>query len=814
MLYADIIIPLALPKNFTWLIPNEWADKQLIGCRVEVLLGKSKRYAGIVKKLHHNAPATFQPKSIINIIDEEPLIYEKQLQLWEWIAQYYMCTEGEVMQAALPAHFKLTSETILIYNEDAEGDFHHLNDQAFLVAEALHIKKELKLTEVQHILDNKQVYTIIKQLIDAQICLVSESLHKKYKEKKDTFISLDPKYINEEQLAALLNSNWSKAPKQLELLLAFIHIQKTESEITQKLLLTKAGGTGAQLKSLIDKKILIAKKRSVDRLINPPPFISIDFQLSNAQQLAYQQIKNVFNKQNVCLLNGITASGKTQLYIKLIEEQLIKGNQVLYMLPEIALTGQIIRRLQKHFGGNIAVYHSKFNHNERVELWNKVKSGQIKIILGARSALFLPFQNLSLIIIDEEHDTSFKQQDPAPRYHARDTAIYYASLFQSKVLLGSATPSIESYYNAQQKKYGLVELTERFGDAQLPDIHIIDTKIFPTKDRSKFILSPPLLEEIATVLQKKEQAILFQNRRGYTLHQICATCGWIPHCEHCDVTLTYHKTKNQLQCHYCGSLYALVYACGACRSHQFIQRSFGTEKIEELLAEYFPQARIARMDIDSIRGKHDHEKLIHLFEQHRIDILVGTQMVVKGFDFEKVSLVGIVDADALLNFADFRVNERASQLVQQVGGRAGRKDANGKVLIQTSNPQHPVLLYAQQHNYMAFVEQELTNRETFNYPPFTRILMLRFKHRHKEIAEQTSQLMLQLLSTYKDYITGPAEPVINRIQNKYIYELMIKLPKDKSLMQKIKNSIEDAIAIIHNKKGFSTVHIVTDMDAC
>lgn len=812
MLYADIIIPLALPKNFTWLIPDGWANKQLIGCRVEVLLGKTKRYAGIVKKTHHTKPIGFEPKSIINIIDDEPLVYEKQLELWEWIAEYYMCTEGEVMQAALPAHFKLTSETILTYNEDAENSFTHLDDNAFLVAEALHIKKELKLTEVQQILDNKNVYAVIKQLIDAQICFAQESLHKKYKEKKDTFINLQSKYNNETNLAELLNANWSKAPKQLELLLAFIHLYKIEPDITQKQLLTKAGATASQLKALIDKNILIAEKRSVDRLPNLPPLSTINYQLSTAQQQAYQKIQNVFQEKPVCLLHGITASGKTEIYIKLIEEQLSQGKQTLYMLPEIALTGQIIRRLQKHFGGNVAVYHSKFNPNERVELWNKVKSGQIKIILGARSALFLPFKDLSLIIIDEEHDTSFKQQDPAPRYHARDAAIYYASLYNAKILLGSATPSIESYYNTQQKKYALVELTERFGEAKLPKIEIIDTKIIPTKDHSRVILSPILLENIATVLQKKEQAILFQNRRGYTLHQICATCGWIPHCEHCDVTLTYHKTKNQLQCHYCGTLYNLIYTCAACGSHKFVQRSFGTEKIEELLAEHFPQARIARMDIDSVRGKHDHEKLIQLFEQHRIDILVGTQMVVKGFDFERVSLVSIVDADALLSFANFRVNERAFQLIQQVSGRAGRKDANGKVVIQTSNPKHSVLALAQQHNYTAFVEQELLNRKQFSYPPFTRILMLRFKHKHKDIAEQSSQLMLQLLSTYKNYITGPAEPVINRIQNKYIYELMIKLPKDKLLMQNIKQNIENAIAVIHNKKGFSNVHIVPDVD--
>ncbi len=811
-LFAEVLIPLALPKNYTWAVPEHLKDSVKEGCRVEVVL-KNKKYAGLLKRLHSDAPAAFEPKEILNILDNEPIVFPQQLKLWEWISNYYLCSEGEVMQAALPTHFKLSSETILLYNEDAGEDFSDLDNDEFLVSEALLLKKELKLTEVQQILDASHVYPVIKRLIDKKICFVWEELKTTYKEKKETYVLLNPTYNNEEQLGELLN-NWSRAPKQMELLLAFLHLIKTEGEVTQPALLKKSGASLAQLKGLTDKNILLVEKRSVDRLKQLPKNIVIDFELSPAQKKSLQEIKVSFENKNVCLLHGVTSSGKTQVYISLMEEALRKGKQVLFMLPEIALTAQIIRRLQKHFGGYILIYHSKFSQNERVEIWNKVKSGEAKIILGARSSLFLPFQELGLIICDEEHDASYKQQDPAPRYHARDAAVYFASLFNAKVLLGSATPSLESYYNASTGKYGLVELNERYGNMDMPVIEIVDTRLIKTTDKSKVIISPRLQESIESSLEHNRQVILFQNRRGYSPYQVCQVCGWIPHCKYCDVSLSYHKTKGKLVCHYCGTVYPLVQTCEACGNHLFAQQNFGTERIEEELQELFPEAKISRMDVDSVKGKHGHDALIQLFEQHKIQILVGTQMVVKGLDFENVELVGILDADAILGFTDFRVNERGFQLMEQVSGRAGRKDIAGKVLIQVRNVNHPVLLKVQQHDYKSFYTEEIEARKQFSYPPFTRIINILFRHKDKDTVAGAAQNFAAQLKPYlAQYMIGPAQPVVGKVRNLFLMELMLKLPKNAGLIQQCKHLIYTSTAMMHADKKYRSVQVIPDVDA-
>ncbi|MEN9297869.1 MAG: primosomal protein [Bacteroidota bacterium] len=810
IVYAEIIIPLALPLNYTWAIPKAFQERVQPGIRVEVMLGKSKKYAGIIKKIHHNKPEAFEPRDIINILDHEPIIHQEQLAFWEWMANYYMCTEGEIMQAAIPANLKLSSESILVWNEERNLNFSDLTDNEYIVAEALELKKELRLSEVQELLDVTHVYPIIKKLIEKEVCYVWEELKEKYKEKKQTYISLHPHYKDEEKLAELLNS-WTKAPKQMELLLAFLHLQRTEGEVIQNELLKKSNATAAQLKGLVDKGILLSEKRSTDRINYGDRSVVINFTLSAAQEKALSEIRSAFVEKSVCLLHGVTASGKTQIYTKLIEEQIKEDKQVLYMLPEIALTAQIIRRLQEYFGGHIAIYHSKFNANERVEIWNKVKSGEIKVILGARSSLFLPFKNLSLIIADEEHDGSYKQQDPAPRYHARDAAVYYANLFRAKVLLGSATPSVESYSNCEQDKYGLVQLTERFGDAQLPAIELIDVKKFQQKGKIAF--TEPMLEAIQQSLQQKKQVILFQNRRGYAPYLICNTCGWIPQCKNCDVTLTYHKFKNKLTCHYCGTHYPVIHTCAACGSHDFTQKNFGTEQIEELLNEYFPEARIARMDYDSVKGKHDHDSLIKQFEQQKLDILVGTQMVVKGLDFDHVNLVGIIDADGILGFTDFRVNEKAYQLMEQVSGRAGRKDELGKVLIQVSNTRHPVLSFVQQHQYEALYKYEIDNRKQFGYPPFTRLIQLTFKHKEKHIAEEAAHVLMKGMSAnFLKEMAGPAQPVVDRIRNQYLWEVLMKLPKDVQRIQQCKREILQQIVIIQSNKRYKAVRIIINVD--
>ena len=808
--YAEVILPLALPKTYTYAVPESFASKIKIGCRVEVVLGKNKRYAGIVKFISKEAPL-YETKPILNVLDDEPVLYPQQLKLWNWMSSYYMCSEGEVMAAALPAHFKLSSETIVLFNEDYGDDFTDLNNDEYLVAEALQIKTQLSLSEVQQILDITHVYPVIKNLIEKKVCIVWEALSERYKSKKENFILFNPAYDNEDALSDLMN-NWTKAPKQLELLLSYLHLIKTEGEVTQTQLLKKSGASAAQLKGLSDKNILLIEKRSVDRIKAMPKSMETNFDLSIAQQKALGEVEQSFTTKNICLLHGITSSGKTQLYIKLIEAYFNKGKQVLYLLPEIALTAQMIRRLQLHFGGNIAIYHSKFNNNERVELWNKIKTGEIRIVLGARSALFLPFKDLGLIVVDEEHDSSFKQQDPAPRYNARDAAVYYASLFDAKVLLGSATPSVETYFNTQKDKYGLVELNERFGGILLPEIEMIDTR--KVVQKGKVMLSPQLKEAVEKTVANGRQVILFQNRRGYSPYLICGTCGYLPQCKNCDVTLTLHKYSNKLHCHYCGTTYPKIVECPACGTVSWIEKNFGTEKIEEMLETEFPNLRVARMDVDSVKGKTAHDSLIKLFEQQRIDVLVGTQMVVKGLDFEKVSLVGILDADGLLSFADFRVNERAFQLMEQVSGRAGRKEERGKVLIQTTQVNHPVLQFVQQHDYKKMYEYELENRRQFFYPPFSRIIQITLKHKVKEVVDDIAEkLGAALQKDLHNFVVGPAAPVVSRIRNQYLMELLIKLPLDMKQIQRYKQVIRNHFNLLLAEKRFKGVVMIADVDA-
>ena len=816
--WAEIILPLALPTIYTYAVPVHLIQQAQPGCRAEVVFGKNKKYAGIIKTIIQTKPA-YKTKQILNVLDDAPMLYPQQLQLWKWMSDYYMCSEGEVMAAALPANFKLSSETVLIYNEETGDEFSNLSGDEFLVAEALLMKKQLQLTEVQQILDATHVYPVIKKLIDKKICFAWEELTERYKIKLEKYVLLNPRFDNEESLSKILN-DWKGAPKQMELLLAYLHLQKTAGDVIQTALLTKAGATAAQLKGLCDKQILLVEKRSIDRIKSLPKNIQLDFELSQMQQDCLAKTRELFKEKSVCLLHGVTGSGKTQIYIKLIEEYFSKGMQVLYLLPEIALTAQIIRRLQKHFGGNIAIYHSKFNNQERVELWNKIRTGEVKMLLGARSALFLPFKNLGLIIVDEEHDASYKQQDPAPRYNARDAAIYYASLFGAKVLLGTATPSLESYFNALQNKYGLIYLSERYGGLQLPVIEIINTRQVAQKarpdgpvGRGKVMISPQLKEAIQQAVSSDRQVILFQNRRGYNPYLICGACGYIPQCIHCDVSLTLHKYSNKLHCHYCGSTYPKLVVCPACGSNDWLEKNFGTEKIEEQLEEDFAANKIARMDVDSVRGKTAHDNLIRLFEQHRLDILVGTQMVVKGLDFDKVSLVGILDADGLLSFADFRAHERAFQLMEQVSGRAGRKHEQGKVLIQAVNVKHPVLQLVQQHDFEKFYAYEIANRKEFFYPPFSRIVMLVLKHKDKILVTAAAEKLATLLrQDLGNYVVGPAAPVIGRVRNQYLMELMIKLPKEPGMSMTYKKVIRNHINLMQSEKNYRAVQIVVDVD--
>ena len=812
--FAEIIIPLHLPRNYTWEIPDYLVKDARIGLRCEVSL-RNKKYTGIIKKLFDRAPDAFTPIPIYSLLDKQPIVTPVQLKLWEWIADYYQCSEGDVMQASVPSNFKLSSESVIRLEENAENKDLDLDftDEEFMLAEALQIRGELRFPEVQQILEGRRVYPVVKKLIDRGICYIEESLKEKYKAKKAIFISFHPDYQKEANLEPLLN-NWKGAPAQLKILMLLRHMTLGEGDVLQSALLKKAETALSTLKALLDKNILVAQTRSITRLPLMPPFIEMDFSLTEPQQKAYDQLRESMQQKHVNLLHGVTASGKTHIYLKLMEQALRAGKQVLYMLPEIALTAQIIRRLQHHFGGHVAVYHSRFNPNERVELWEKVRKNEVQIILGARSSLLLPFKDLGLIIVDEEHDSSYKQQDPAPRYNARDAAIYYGTLFENcPVLLGSATPSLESYYNATHGKYGLVSLTQRYESVAMPVIELDDLNMIPREIPRPILISPELERQIHATLKSHKQVILFQNRRGYSPYQICNSCGWIPQCKHCAVSLTYHKGRNKLICHYCGTEYPLVTTCAACGSHDFQRKKFGTEQIEEAVAALFPKARVARMDYDSVKGKYSHDAMIQLFESQKIDILIGTQMVVKGLDFEHVSLVGILDADGLLNFADFRVAERAFQLMEQVSGRAGRKDGKGRVLIQVSNIHHPVLGYVKSHDYLAMYDEELGHRKAFRYPPFTRLIRLIFKHREsptaREAAGRVSQALRRLASIE---VLGPAAAPVERVRGQYLWEILIKVPKDPGQLQRCRTIIDQQIAVLQSTKAFARVLVTSDVD--
>jgi primosomal protein N' (replication factor Y) len=814
-LFVEVIIPLALPKNYTWRVPESLKPQIAPGKRVEVLLGKTKRYAGIIKTILEQAPENVIPKDIVQVLDDEPILHPVQLAFWSWLAKYYICTEGEVMQAAVPANLKLSSEGILCWNETASlPDPLLLSEHEYILAEALEIKKTLRIAEVQQLLDITDVYRVIKKLIEKDYCFIWEELKQKYQPKTIQYIDLHPQYQSEAAQEKLLNDWGSAAPKQMEVFLALLHLQHTEgvAAVSRAALLEKSGASAAQLKALVNKGILVTRQQSTSRISSPSKILEIPFTLTPIQQEAFHSIESEFTKKSVCLLHGVTASGKTEIYTQLAIGCLQKGEQVLYMLPEIALTAQMIRRLQKSLGGYVLVYHSKFNANERVEIWNRVKSGEPLVILGARSALLLPFQQLKLIICDEEHDASYKQQEPAPRYHARDAAIWLATQFSAKVLLGSATPSLESYFNAIEKKYGLVQLLERYNNWTLPVIDIVEFAKQGKVSGIQRIITPALQVQMREALQQKKQVILFQNRRGYAPYQICTTCGWIPTCNQCNVSLTYHKFKNQLSCHYCGKQYPIVQTCAACGLHDFNKKNFGTEKVEELVNELFPEARVARMDYDSVKGKYEHDTLIKLFEQRQIDIMIGTQMVVKGLHFDEVSLVGIIDGDGLLQFADFRVNERAFQLMEQVSGRAGRKEGGGKVILQIHQRYHPVIDWVKQHDYAGFYTFEIDKRKQFGYPPYTRLIKLICKHKEDALAADACLALQQAIIKTGCWISAPSQPPVNRVRNQFIWELLLKLPKNQAQIQQIKVAIQQSIVAVQTHAHFRSVRIFADVD--
>ncbi|MEM7102503.1 MAG: primosomal protein N' [Bacteroidota bacterium] len=810
--YVDVILPLAIPKLYTYTVPDEFKVKAQRGVRVEVQFGRNKIYSALIYKTHEDQPA-YSSKPIISILDSQPIVNDFQLKLWDWMSSYYCCTKGEVMHAAFPAGLKLASETRILLSPDFNDDFTGLSDKEYLVTEALTLQNELSIDDIQKILNQKTVYPIINSLLVKEVILVKEELKTKFRPRTVSCVRLAEPYRSDpETLKSAFEAIGTRAIKQVSTLMAFIQLSRIKERITKKDLTETVDTNQNIIKNLQKKGIFEIYDVEVSRIGKYEDEIIGKFELSAQQAKALIETKANLEERNVCLIHGVTGSGKTELYIELIQEVINSGKQVLYLLPEIALTAQIINRLQKVFGDDIAVYHSKLNNNERVEIWHLTHAGK-PIILGARSALFLPFKDIGLIVIDEEHDPSYKQQDPAPRYNGRDCAIFLAHLHGAKVVLGTATPSVETYSNAKNGKYGLVEMTSRFGGIQMPEIEIINTAEEVRKKKMKSHFTSRLLEELEAALERGEQAILFQNRRGYAPTMRCETCGWNAMCINCDVSLTYHKYTSNLRCHYCGYQTKQPTTCAACGSHELKIQGFGTEKIEDELKIFLPDAKVGRMDWDTVRGKHGHQKIIHNFEEKRIDILVGTQMVTKGLDFDNVGIVGVLSADHLLHFPDFRASERAFQLLTQVSGRAGRKHKRGKVLIQAYNPGHHVLADVLNNDFANFFEKENQERQSFLYPPYMRLIKITLKHKKKQIVDEgVRHFARDLKEKLGNRVLGPAEPGVSRVRSYYLMDILLKLERKKELLAYAKKVIKDAEINLYGRKGMSSIKINVDVD--
>lgn len=796
-LFIDVILPLSVPNLFTYRLPFELNNHIQIGQRVIVPFGRgAKLYTALVKHIHQKPPTEYQAKYIDSLLDESPIVNQHQLKLWDWIADYYLANPGDVFNAALPGAFKLVSESKVVLNPTFEGNaVADLTDKEFLIYQALEVRNVLSLQEIAEILDVKNIHQFVKALIEKRVIVVEEEIKNKYKPKIIAYVRLTEYADNEKNLEQIFNQ-LGKAKKQLEALITFIKLNnrysKSPNEVKKLDLQNAANVSSAIINQLVEKNVFDVYEMEESRLGKYKHELLSEKTLNEHQEKAYLEIKESYKTKDVTLLHGVTGSGKTEIYIKLIQETLAEGKQVLYLLPEIALTTQLIVRLKKVFGDSIGVYHSKFNENERIEVWNEVLKSErtlaekprFQIIMGARSALFLPYNNLGLIIIDEEHENTFKQYDPSPRYHARDSAIVLAKIHNAKVLLGSATPSVESYYNAHDDKYGYVELSKRHGGVQLPEILCADVKEATRKKKMKSHFTPELLKFMEEAFENKEQVILFQNRRGYAPFMICEECGHVPECNNCDVSLTYHKFNHLLKCHYCGSNKKMPPNCNACGSTRLTLKGFGTEQIEEELAIYFPKITISRMDADTTRSKNAYHQIIADFEDGNVDILVGTQMVTKGLDFDNVALVGILNADTMLNFPDFRAFERSYQLMSQVSGRAGRKAKRGKVLIQTYDPFHPIIRQVVEHDYISMYNYEILQRKNFKYPPFYRIIHFNLKHKNKDVLnEGATEFADKLKLKFGERILGPEYPVIARIKNLYQKDILLKVEKSLSVVK-------------------------------
>lgn len=811
--FADVLLPLALGKPFTYAVTLRDYEILKPGFRVAVSFGKSKIYTAIVVKLHATPPQRYTPKFIEMILEESPSVTLKQLAFWDWLSDYYLSKLGDIVRAALPTTFLLESETIVVKKDISPEIKSALDDDAFLVYEALEVKA-LSIKEIIEILGKKSVLGLLQDLFSRGVVEIHQKLSEKYKPKLVRYVRLFSSVLETNKLEDIFDS-LKNAPKQKQLLMG-VFDQNPKGDEWKKIkeLLHKTGSGAAALKALINKGILEEQNLREDRLLYDFKKRDQDKALSLAQQKSLKEITTSFDHKSVVLFQGVTGSGKTEVYIELIAQAIKKGEQVLYLIPEISLTPQMVQRLQERFGTEVTVYHSKFSVHERTEVWNNILSKDVraKIIVGTRSALFLPFQNLGLLIVDEEHELSYKQFDPSPRYHARDSAIVLAGIHQAKVLLGSATPSIESSFNRIADKYGWVQLHERYGSVELPEIVTVDLKLAHKKKQIKGGFTQSLIKEMEQTLAMGKQIILFQNQRGYAPVMECLDCGHMPHCHQCDVSLTYHQYTDQLKCHYCGYQIAVPEKCHACGLPNLSIKGIGTQQIQHQVTDLFPEVEVARMDWDTTRGKWAFDKLIHSFASQEVKILVGTQMVVKGLDFKNVHLVGVLNADHLLNFPDFRAHERTYQMLSQVAGRAGRKKLRGKVLIQTYQPQHAIIQQVIDGNYEQMLEQQLKERKKYHYPPYNRLIKIVVSHTDIEKVGKASEWIANvLLQSYSGQLLGPIFPPIARVRNQYRMQILIKIGELQS-RSRVKKIINKTLESFESISMFRSCKVNLDVD--
>lgn len=819
MKYVDVIVPLPIAGEYTYSLPPALEGKVHGGCRVVVPFGPKKYYTAIVVSVHDSAPEAYETKDILEVLDERPVLLKRQFDFWQWVSDYYLCTIGDVYKAALPSGLKLESETMVVYNPDFEASG-PLPPKEQLLLDLLSANPEQCVTQLEKAAGIRNILPVVRSLLEKEAVCIKEELKRSYKPKTEIRVRLAGNMRTEKALQFQMNMlDRPKTEKQLAVLMKYVELSgwngtgETLKEVSRKRLTEAAGVSPAVLDALVRKQVLEVYSSEVGRLdggrydtlpLNP---------LSEAQRRAFYQIMSLFQTRNVCLLHGVTASGKTEIYIHLIEQAIQAGKQVLYLLPEIALTTQITERLRRVFGERLGIYHSKFPDAERVEIWNKQLSDRdYDVILGVRSSVFLPFRRLGLVIVDEEHENTYKQQDPAPRYHARSAAIMLASMFGAKTLLGTATPSLESYHNALSGKYGFVQLTERHQQIRLPQIELVDIKELARKKRMTAQFSPYLLQKIREALENREQVILFQNRRGFAPMIECRTCGWVPKCRNCDVSLTYHKGLNQLTCHYCGCTYPVPRSCPACGGVELVNRGFGTEKVEDDVKAIFPEARVARMDLDTTRTRSAYERIISDFQNGKTDILIGTQMVSKGLDFDRVSVVGILNADSMLNYPDFRSYERAFQLMAQVAGRAGRKNGQGVVVLQTKSPDLPLIREVMDNDYLRMYREQMEEREMFRYPPFYRLVYVYLKHRKEDVLDQAADWMAQCLRKgLGERILGPDKPPVARIQTLYIKKIVVKVEQQAS-MSKVRAYLRSVQQALMEDRRFRSLTVYYDVD--